>query len=483
MDLSKYIKQLSKDTLIYGLGDAFLKFLAFLTVPVYTRIFNPSDYGILSLIAAIIAFFSLFLDLGMSPALQRSYFDSSDAKRRKKIISTAFWFLFIWGFSFSLLIILLAKRISFWFFDSSDYSLILILAFLSTFLTVFINLAKDLARLKFQPWLFNRFVLLNGISSAVFSLILVFYFKIGILGFFLGGLAGTILTIIFAWQLIKNFIIFVFSRLELKKMFSYGIMLVPTAVAYYIFDLSDRFFLARMSTLHELGLYSLAVNISGIMMFFATALAQAWSPFALKLYAEEKDVYKKMYSRMMNYVMISFSFLSILIVLFNSEILKIITTPEYYEARKAIMFLVISMLAYASTQVTLLGIAIERKTKYVALSAGIAALVNILLNIVFIPKLGMVGAALATALSYIVLATMYYFISQKLHPISYDLTKITKILILTLFIFGISSFISPGIFLKIGLIVIFLSFLLLFKIFEPGEILFIKQFFRLENGK
>lgn len=482
MNISRYIKQLSKDTLVYGFGDAFVKILGILTIPIYTRIFNPSDYGILSLVSAIITFFSSFLDLGMISALQRSYFDSAEEKERKKIISTAFWFLLIWGIFFTFIIILLSKKISLLFFDSVSFTWILVLSFLNAFLSIFIILAKDLSRFKFRPWLFFRLVSLNGILTTIFSLFLIIYFKFGILGFFLGGFLGTILTVIFAWRIIKNFIIFVFSLAKFKKMFSYGIMLVPTVIAYFIFDISDRFFLVRMSTLHELGLYSMAINISGIMMFLSTALAQAWSPFAFKLYAEERNIYKNIYSRMMNYIMIGFSFLSIIIALFSSEILKIITIPEFFGANKAIPFLLISMLFYASTLVTLLGLNITRKTKYIALSAGITALLNIILNIIFIPKLGMVGAALATAISYIVLALMYFFISQKLHPISYNLEKIIKILIITLLIFGINSFLHFSMILnilfKFGLIIIFTSFLFVFNIFESGEILFLKSFLK-----
>ena len=95
ISLEKYFIGLSKDSLIYGLGNAVLRILALLTAPIFTRIFVPAEYGIISLISSVISFLSLLLIFGMDNAIFVSYYQYK--KERKEIISSAFWFLALWG--------------------------------------------------------------------------------------------------------------------------------------------------------------------------------------------------------------------------------------------------------------------------------------------------------------------------------------------------------------------------------------------------
>src|SRR3990167_8617980 len=131
ISLEKHFIGLSKDSLIYGLGNAVLKILALLTAPIFTRIFLPADYGIISLIASIISFLSLLLIFGMDSALFVSFYEYK--KEQKVVISSGFWFLVGWSLVLISIAIMFAGRTSQLIFETPAYQTLFILAFATAF--------------------------------------------------------------------------------------------------------------------------------------------------------------------------------------------------------------------------------------------------------------------------------------------------------------------------------------------------------------
>jgi len=428
LSLEKYFLALSKDSIIYGLGNAILKILAILVAPILTRIFAPSDYGIISLISSVISFLSLFLIFGMDTAVFVSFHQYK--KEKKKVISSGFWFLVYWDAFLVGLCILFSGQISHLVFKTPLATLFFSLAFATAFFTLLTNYAKTIFRIQFQAKTFAIISVVGGVFITGLSIVFVVLFKMGLFGYFLGGLVGTILKFLVALYLVRHNLSFHWSWRRANEMAIYGSMLVPAGLSYYVFDLSDRFFVNHYRTLTELGLYSMAVNLVGLIPFFSFALSRAWLPMVFKLYFDERRVFKHFVPRIFIYYLIFFMGLAIFISLFGLEILKALTVPKFYGAARAIGPLALAMVFSATVQITYIGIYISKKTKLIALSAGIAAVVNLIANFLLIPPFGMVGAGWATAISYFFLTVAYFWFSQKLIYLKIDWSKVIKILIL-----------------------------------------------------
>ncbi len=123
------------------------------------------------------------------------------------------------------------------------------------------------------------------------------------------------------------------------------------------------------------------------------------------------------------------------------------------------------------------GIYIEEKSIYAPIVTGLGALTNVVANYVLIPQLNIMGAALATLLSYIVMALGYFIVTQKYYRINYDYYKLVKIALCVLFVGVVYYLLMFGGFLniyyKIILAIIFISFILM-NVFEKNEMDFIK---------
>ena len=430
VSLEKYFVGLSKDSLVYGLGNAVLRILALLTAPIFTRVFLPAQYGIISLIASVISFLSILLLLGMDNALFVSYYQFKN--QRKQVISSAFWFLSLWGLLIIGIASFFSANFSHLIFKNLLYEKLFLIAFWTAYITLLINNAKTVLRLEFKAKLFAIISAMNAILSTGLMIFFVVGLKKGLTGYFLGQLIGTILTLFIALFLIRKKLKFKIHFRRLKEMLTFGIFILPAGLSFFVFDLSDRFFMNHYRTLEELGLYSIGINIAGLLVFFSYALGQAWSPIIMNIYYSSKKIFHQLVPRFFNYYLLFFFILAAIVSLFSPEILKILSTPKFYSASTVVGPLTIAMVFAASNQVTAMGITLSRQTKYFASCTICAAILNIILNFLLIPKYGMLGAAWSTASSYFFLTVCYYFFSQKFLPINLDLQKIIKLVLLSL---------------------------------------------------
>src|SRR3990167_7895580 len=341
--LGKYFIALSKDSIVYGLGNATLKILALITAPILTRIFVPSDYGVISLVASVVSFLSIFLIFGMDAALFVSYYQYK--KERKKVIASAFWFLCTWGLLLVFVSGFLSGQISILFFKTVSFKTLFVIAFLTAIINILVSISKVVLRLEFRAKIFALISIVNAVLTTGLIIVFVAYFKKGLLGYFEGQFICSFFAVVLTIFFIKNNLKLTVSLPRLKEMVSYGLMVVPSSISFFIFDLSDRFFLNHYRTLSELGLYSIGINIAGLLVFFSYALNQAWSPQIMKIYFDSKKVFHQFVPRFLTYYLIFFFTLATLVSIFGLEILKIFTTPKYFDAAKAIGPLTIAMVS------------------------------------------------------------------------------------------------------------------------------------------
>ena len=163
LSLEKYFVALSKDSLIYGLGNAILNIMAILVAPIMTRIFVPADYGTITLIAAVISFLSYLLIFGMDGAVFVSF--NQYKKEQKTVISSGFWFLVYWGALLVGLCILFSGQVSHIVFKSPIATTFFAIAFTTALFTLLTNYTKTIFRMKMQAKLFAIISVVGGILT------------------------------------------------------------------------------------------------------------------------------------------------------------------------------------------------------------------------------------------------------------------------------------------------------------------------------
>jgi O-antigen/teichoic acid export membrane protein len=164
------------------------------------------------------------------------------------------------------------------------------------------------------------------------------------------------------------------------------------------------------------------------------------------------------------------------ISIFSKEVIKIFAlNPSFWPAYKIVPIVTASYIFFGMRIIASLGMFLTKKTKYVANTTIVAAVLNILLNILLIPKFGMITAAYTTLISFVILYLLSYYYSNKCYEIPFENSKILKLFVLgTAFYFIATIFngnsLAIRFLVKILLFVIFPFLLLVWNFYEPIEL-------------
>ena len=428
-------RRLSRDFMVYGLGEVAVKLFSLITVPVYTRLFDPAEYGTLSIVLTLNGLFMAFVILGGDSAYARFFFAARTEDERQRITSTWIGFLAAWSLFMVLVVLPFAPQIATWALDGNADALLVVVPLLSVPIVIVNRMCAQVLRNEFRP---AAYTALNTVSVALtiaIGLIAAVGLGLGVLGILVGALGAEALMLPARLWVARGMFRATFSPQLLRRLLAFGVPLVPISLAYWVFLVSDRLLLGRLSSLEQVGLYSVAASLVGVTSVAVAAFGQAWTPHAVRLFEDEPHRAPALFGRVLTYVLAGFGFLCVGISTLAPELIDILTGAGFEPAAAAVPPLALAMVAYASTHVTAAGITLRLRTQYLAGHAWLAAIVNVGLNLVLIPTFGMLGAAWATTVAYSVLTAAYLVTSQRLWPVRYEvgrsLTIVTVILAMT----------------------------------------------------
>ncbi|HMP39057.1 MAG TPA: oligosaccharide flippase family protein [Roseiflexaceae bacterium] len=456
------LRDLLRDMAIYGAGDILLRAAALLTLPIYTRIFSPEQFGIFNVVQTVIGLAMALLLLGGDGTFARFFLAARDTNERQVIAST--WLVFL--ASWSCLIIAISLPFSGIFsqiaFATPAYAMLFSLALLSVPLSLLNSMCNQALRNMFRPRDFSLLNLAGSSLSIGFSLIAVIGLQLGLLGW-LGGMllaAGCMLPL--RLWVIRDLLRPVFSFSHLKAMLGFGLPLVPYTIASWIFAFSDRFVLTQLSTLEQVGLYAIATGVIGLLSFASGSVAQAWMPHATRMFEQRDPAAPALFGQVLTYLLVAFGSIGVVLTTFAHEGLLLFTTAAYLPAVVAVGPLTLAVTAHVSMQVTGAPLNLLKRTHYYAILAWPAALLNVGLNLWLIPHWGMLAAAWTTAAAYGFLTLAYLMVAQRLWPIAYEIRRsLSAIGLLVVFTVGAPLLPDLDLGLRIG---VKLGYCLLFAI-------------------
>jgi O-antigen/teichoic acid export membrane protein len=420
-----HIVQIGKQTLVYGLSGVSLQVVGLITLPIFARVFDPRDYGVLELATVGSSVALTLIDAGFASASQRSFYDYDDSQiaRRREVISTALFFTTVLACLGAIVAILARGPLSRWLFDGEQRDTLMIVAALSLPLVNAANLTRQTMRLRFRAWRFVISSVLAAFVSATVSVIAVTVFDAGVTGVFVGIIVGNALAMAYGTLVIRGDLRASFSRYELRRMLAYGVPLIPTTLALWALAFLDRIMLSRLSTLDEVGQYAVSNRVASVLTLGVVAFTTAVGPQLFALYSSDRELEKFIRSRVLTYLTVVLCFGGICLALFAQEIIEVVA-PGYDRAYEAVGLLLLAIVAFGISGLTMAGIGYTRRSAFFALGAGTAFVVHVGLNFALMPSIGMLGAAVSTLVAYGLLAILYLVVSQRLYPTRYEGRKV-----------------------------------------------------------
>lgn len=439
----RHLSRLSKQSVIYGLGTMTFPVVNFFLTPVYAHYLEPSDFGRLSLLMLTQLIIILIAGLGLTTALLRFYGHYEEKKDRAEVVGTTVIFLAIVAVPVTVALMAASRVVSLLFFQSPDYTSLFLLTFLAIPFDVGINVAMCLFRAREEPRQFLVFTVAQLAASASLKLLFLIVLHRGIQGILEAELICMVaFSAVLVGGIVKNNSLR-FSSAKLKTLLCFALPLVPTSLAGFVLMGSDRYFLNFLSSEEQVGLYSIGYSFGKVADTLVSApLGLAWVPFMLGVAKEENA--KRVFSSLLTYFLLFAMFVVLGLSVLSEDVLRIMFKPEYHEAHKVIPLIALSYLLYGAFNLMQTGIYLENQTKYLAIIVGAVAVLNAVLNLLLVPPYEMMGAAAATAISFMFLPISVYLVTKRFYPISYEFGRVAKVFLAAIPIYAASLFVHDA---------------------------------------
>lgn len=473
------LKELSKDTAIYGVSTIVGRFLNFLLTPFYTNVFTRAEFGEYANIYAYVAFFNIVFIYGMDAAYLK-YASVSEGEQKKDAFSTPLIFITFSSIILSSLIAILHQPISAGIYVDPQYAYLLLFVAGILLLDTVALIPFSYLRLQRRTVKFAIIKLFNIIINIAMNITLILGFDYGIEAIFISNLAASAFSLIaLIPDIIKNFK-FNIDKVLLKRMLKFALPYLPASLSAMIVQVIDRPILKALTDADVVGVYQANYRLGIFMMLFVQMFQYAWQPFFLNN-AQEPNA-KQIFSKVLTLFVIVGSFIWVLISLFVGDLAGIevfdgvtIIGKDFLPGIYIVPLILLGYLFHGLYINFMAGMYIEEKTKYFPLITGIGAASNVVVNFALIPVIGMTGAAIATPVSYFLIAATLYFTVQKFYYIQYEFWRIGKIFIAIFLIMGIYYYLfSIGELLliyKFGLLFLFVAYLFIFGVLDKNELM------------
>lgn len=432
------IKKLAKQTAIYGLSTIVGRALNYLLVPLYTRVFLPAEYGVVTELYAFVGFFTVLFTYGMETAFFR-YAEKSE--KPNEVFGTAFLSILFTTIIFSGVIIFSSTPIAGYFNNEahSEYILWFALVLGLDALTAipFAQLRRENKAINFALVKLTNIGINIGLN--LFFLVLcpilvangnpwvnsVYNAEIGVGYVFIANLAASGITLLLLFpQIIKQQLQFNF--LLWKEMIAYSLPLLVVGFAGIINEMLDRILLRKLlpysetENLRLLGIYGANYKLSILISLFTQAYRYAAEPVFFAQANKENS--KKLYADMMLYFVLA-QCVFFLGIMLHLDYLKYFIGAAYWEGLSIVSVLLLANIALGVYYNLSVWYKLTDKTNLGAYIALFGAAITIAFNVLLIPTLGYMGSAWATLICYVSMVWVSWYYGEKYFSVNYNWKK------------------------------------------------------------
>lgn len=435
------IKNVSKHSLIYGGADLLSKGISFIMIPLYTHYLTPADYGTMELLDLTSWIAGMFLAMGVAQALVRYYYEFEDPARKQLVVSVAAIAVVASAIVFLVGLIGFSRQISHLIFESPDY----VRMFNIVFITMAIGLCNEipltLIRIEQKSFLYVAVNLVRLLVNLALNILFIVKFGMGIMGILIASLIASSLVALYLVYYLLRSVKLSFSFPLLRSMLTYGFPLMWSWFGMFVVNFGDRFFLQRLTSLEDVGIYSLAYKFGFLPnLLVLNPFFLFWSPKRFEL-LKEPDA-KSIFSTILTYFMLAEVYISLGIAILIKDVIRLVADTQYLDAYRYVPLILAAYLFRGAYSYLEFGIHLEKKTRHLAISSLVAAGINVGLNFLLIPRLGLWGAVLATLGTFFFLFAYIYTVSQKLYYIPCQFARLAKIGLVAAGLYGISILID-----------------------------------------
>lgn len=443
--MDQELRNLKKNTVVIAIANIGSKGISFILAPLYSFIMSTAEYGIIDILSTAI---SLLFPILCFDIYEATFRYSSDNKYNdKKVLNTS---LRVCGPACVLSILISVA--SFAIAPNNYYVAVPVCVFLSSINCIFAQYLRGKQRIK--QFAFSGVV--SAVSLLALTVVFTIVLKMGVTGWVFAYSISKVIELIYLLMADHNYRDVSWKEYDrgyLKEFMKYSLPLMPTTIMWWVMNLSDRYVLAGILGVAATGIYAVAAKIPSILSLFENIFYQAWQTTAIKKAEDEqRDLFFS--SVFQNYMTVMvIGVLGLLII--SKPAVYLLFAEDYHEAWIYLPPLIIGVMIHALNGNLGSLYAVYKKTNGALISTFMGAVINLTLNFLIIPYVGIMGAALTTLLGYGVTFLYRWFDTKRFIDISIekrDTLILLSFTIVQLILFYINNYYSY--FLRIVLLIV-----------------------------
>lgn len=443
------LKKLAGQTAIYGLSSILGRFLNFFLTPLHTTTLSQADYGINTDIYSLIAFLMVVLTFGMETTFFRFYQQKQNEGDARKIFSHTLFPVITFSIVFMGILWLFIPGVAniLKYGDHPEYPI-----YMGLIVMIDAVSAVPFAKLRAQNRAV-RFVSIRMAQIGIFVLLNFFFYwlcplllekgiatdavnaiynpELGVAYIFIANLIASGVMLLLLTPEFKK-LQFIFDWALEKRYLIYAAPLVIAGLAGIANEMIDRQFIKYLmpedSFRAELGIYGANYKIATFMMMFIQAFRFAAEPF---FFAQNKaQDQRKTYAQILKFFTI-FQVLIFVGLVGFIDVIKIFIDEKYWTGLSLAPILIFANLLVGINLNLNIWYKLEDKTRYGAYITFLGFFFTVVLNLLLIPRIGLMGAAIATLVSYAAMTAYAYYLNQKHFHTPYETGRILLYLVLS----------------------------------------------------
>lgn len=434
--LTAALKRLTKHSVVYALGPAVHKVIGFLLLPLVTAwIGSRGNYGVVEMASVTLAVSAQVLGINLLQGMARYWAGYETEAERRALVgtctlallgTTSVAFVIAWSFRAA------GARL---LFGSSEYADALVL-------TAGILVAQSVSQVGLRWLQLLERSTLYGVVTTVKLLLetgLKVWFLAGLglayMGVLYSVLCGELVVALGVGVVLLARTRFAFSRAMARRLWTYSAPLLLSGLSGFVLHQGDRFFVLEAGSEDQVGLYGLAYKLGSIgntVVFEAFALI--WYPFVFSLRDEEKE--RRVIRAVLVYFTLLLAFVTLGLALFSAEVVQLLADPRFADARAALPLVAGGYLAWGVFQVVATVFYLRERTWAVSVLVAAAAVLNLALNGLLVPRLGWMGAAWATLATFAALAGCAWCVAERAWRVGHETARVLVPIVLGVGLFA-----------------------------------------------
>lgn len=412
------LKRLGADSLLYAFMNVGTKLIAFILFPLYAHYLDDtSQIGLLQLVDTNVSMLTFLVIFGTDSALAYYYFEYKDKETREKYVRSVMTFRLSMVILLFVVFLIGGEWLSSILLDTEGYSQLFYIALGTLCLDTIVTLVLTILRYEFHTKRVVATTVGKMLLIAIVSILFLMFVWTSLEGILLARLISVGIIVLVLIRPVRVYLRPLFDWNILKKILVYAAPLVPASLAFWIIANANNYFLTAYATISDVGIYGTAIKFATFITLLTSGIQLAWRPFSMSL--KDKESSPKLFSTLYAAFLLIGSLGVLLLATAMPWIIMVM--PEKF--RIAFQYVApISIATFLSFYYMIVstGIFYTKQTKHISIAFGIAAVVSLILNFIFVPIFSIWGTVISYVGSYCLALFIVFRKSQKLYYVPFS---------------------------------------------------------------